>query len=459
MPKVSVVMPMLNSAQYLHECMDSVINQTLKDIEIIPVDGGSIDGTIGILEGYAKIDSRINIVHSDRKSAGYQYNLGVAAAQGDYIGFVESDDYVSPDMFEILFGYAERNEVDWVKANYFCFMDYPKMGRQKIPVRDEKYCPVNVVFDPHRYPRQYMQEIFMWRGIYNTKFVRKNRILLNETPGASFQDTGFILQAFMYATKAMYIDEYLYCYRRDHQDSSSHQSDTICYEINETEYISNIIRNNPMLQESFWNVSYMRALIRFISAYERVPRLSECPEKILNGVNRYRDYLLEEQKKSIDFWEEQEVSGQLREIVWLNKSLEKFDKEFKTLDQANETLLREKIQKILQYQKVIIFGCGDNGSGMISLLLRLNRNEIICLSDNDKSMWNQEYMGIMVIPPEKLKVDKETIVLIANKTYFYEIRAQLMELGISSRQIWLSPQIMRFRGTNLLPKGDILPSK
>lgn len=459
MPKISIIMPMLNSAQYLRECMDSVLHQSLKDIEVIVVDGGSTDGTLELLKEYAGRDCRIHIIHSDRRSAGYQYNLGIEAARGDYIGFVESDDYVPKTMYEILLEYAVSNQVDWVKADYFYFMDYPEAGRQKMPVHDEKYCPVNQVFVPQKYPKQYVQEIFMWRGIYNTQFVKTNKILLNETPGASFQDTGFVLQAFMYAAKALYIDECLYCYRRDHQGSSSHQAGTIRYEIDEVEYISDIIEKDQKLRRLFWNVNYKRAWCRFLTAYERVPQISECPDEIFCAVKRYRNYLLEEQRTNEAYWEVHELSDQFRELVWLKEGLDMFDKEYRILEKAEEDLLRKKIRKILDYKKVIVFGCGDNGSGIVSLLLRLNRNEIICLSDNDECRWNTEYMGRKVLPPKLLKVDQETAVIIANRRYYYEIRAQLIELGIPDRQILLCPQIMRYRGTNLLPEGDILPIK
>lgn len=459
MPKVSIIMPVLNSISYIRECMDSVIGQTLKDIEILPVDAGSTDGTREVLEEYARTNSRVRIIHSDRKSAGYQYNLGIEEACGDYIGFVESDDFIMPEMYEKLLEYAVKFGVDWVKANHFCFMDYPRVGKQLIPVKNRKFCPIGTVFSPGLFSRQYTREMFMWQGIYKTEFVRKNQIRLNETPGASFQDTGFILQAFMYATKALYIDDYLYCYRRDNQGSSSNQRDTIRYEFSEAEYISKIIKADPELCEKFGEVNYIRSLERFISAYERVPEIIGCPKALLYIVRCYRNYLLKELEENPGFEAACLVSEHQKELIWLKAGLEIFDARYRELDSANENMLRNMVGKVIGQKKVMVFGCGDNGSGMVSLLLRLNRNEIVCFSDNDESKWNKKYMGVQVVPPDLLKVDADTVVLVANKENFYEIRAQLMGLGISEKQIWLCPQVMRFRGTNLLPEGDILPSK
>ena len=107
MAKVSVIIPVLNGAEYIRECMDSIVGQTLSDIEIIPVDAGSTDGTLEILKEYAKKDTRIKLLTADKKSMGYQYNIGIAAAEGEYVGFCESDDYISETMYEKLARIAE----------------------------------------------------------------------------------------------------------------------------------------------------------------------------------------------------------------------------------------------------------------------------------------------------------------------------------------------------------------
>ena len=94
MIKVSVIMPCLNMEKYIEQSIKSVINQTLKDIEIIVVDAGSTDKTLDIIERYKSQDERIKLIHSDKKSYGYQMNLAINKAQGEFIGIVETDDYV-----------------------------------------------------------------------------------------------------------------------------------------------------------------------------------------------------------------------------------------------------------------------------------------------------------------------------------------------------------------------------
>ena len=91
---VTVIMPSLNVCDYIEKAVRSVMEQTLENIEILCVDAGSTDGTLEILQALAKEDSRIQIINSQIKSYGYQLNLAISLAKGEYIGVVETDDYI-----------------------------------------------------------------------------------------------------------------------------------------------------------------------------------------------------------------------------------------------------------------------------------------------------------------------------------------------------------------------------
>lgn len=101
MYKISVILPSLNVESYIKQCINSVINQTLDDIEIICVDAGSTDGTLEILGDYVNKDSRVKLIHSNKKSYGYQMNLGIKEANGEYIAIVETDDFIKNTMLKI----------------------------------------------------------------------------------------------------------------------------------------------------------------------------------------------------------------------------------------------------------------------------------------------------------------------------------------------------------------------
>lgn len=120
--KVAVIIPSLNSARYIDECIQSVQNQSLKDLQILCVDAKSEDGTLEILAHYAKNDDRIQIILSDKKSYGYQMNLGIKAAKAEYIGIVESDDYIKARMYEELYSFKAK-DCEVVKSDMLDFVD------------------------------------------------------------------------------------------------------------------------------------------------------------------------------------------------------------------------------------------------------------------------------------------------------------------------------------------------
>lgn len=112
MPKVSILMPACNVEKFLRECMDSVVNQTLEDIEIICIDDGSKDATGDILDEYAEKDSRIKVIHKPNSGYGHSMNVGIDNATGEYIGIVETDDFADLNMFEELYAVAKRCNAD-----------------------------------------------------------------------------------------------------------------------------------------------------------------------------------------------------------------------------------------------------------------------------------------------------------------------------------------------------------
>ena len=113
---VSVIIPVYNVELYLHKCIDSVLNQTLRQIEVILVDDGSPDGSPAICDEYALKDARIKVIHKENEGLGYARNSGIEVATGEYITFLDSDDYLSENTLEVLYTYAKNNNLDIVRA-------------------------------------------------------------------------------------------------------------------------------------------------------------------------------------------------------------------------------------------------------------------------------------------------------------------------------------------------------
>lgn len=116
-PKISILVPVYNVEKYIKECLDSIINQTYQNLEIILVNDGSTDNSGNICDEYARKDTRIKVIHQKNQGLATVRNVSVAAATGDYIGFVDSDDFISPDMYKDLVTIAEDKNADIVMCN------------------------------------------------------------------------------------------------------------------------------------------------------------------------------------------------------------------------------------------------------------------------------------------------------------------------------------------------------
>lgn len=214
-PKISVILPSFNVAQFIGECIDSVIKQTLRDIEIICVDGGSTDGTLDILEEYANMDSRIKLIHSEIKSYGYQMNLAINQANGEYIGIVETDDYIDEDMYERLYEESNNGSVDIVKSSFYHLhpnRTFPDTAKKNLPTGEF------TVFDD---PTILKSHPSIWAGIYRRSFLEENNITFMEAPGGGWVDNPFLFDTLFSAKSIRYIDEPFYYYREMNPNSSS----------------------------------------------------------------------------------------------------------------------------------------------------------------------------------------------------------------------------------------------
>lgn len=147
MPKVSIIVPVYNVEAYLEMCVESLTAQTLKDIEIILVDDGSPDNSGKMCDELAKTDSRIIVIHKENGGLSSARNAGIDIAKGRYLGFVDSDDWVEPDMFEHLLKLAEKYDADIVDCGMY-------------KTSERKYCTLNTADEPRVLDRSGALDIF-----------------------------------------------------------------------------------------------------------------------------------------------------------------------------------------------------------------------------------------------------------------------------------------------------------
>ena len=123
MVKVSVIVPVYNVDKYLEECLDSIVNQTLNDIEIICVNDGSTDGSLKILEDYASKDDRIKIITQENGGLSVARNTGIDVAKGEYLSFVDSDDFIGLEMFDKMYDQAHSQDLDILFCKTYLYDD------------------------------------------------------------------------------------------------------------------------------------------------------------------------------------------------------------------------------------------------------------------------------------------------------------------------------------------------
>ncbi len=126
MAKISIIVPVYNIDKYIDECIQSIVNQTLKDIEIITVDDGSTDNSLNILKNWSKKDKRIKVIHKENGGVTSARYTGILSASGKYVGFVDGDDYISNNMYENLYKAAVENEVDAVYCESYYVRNFDK---------------------------------------------------------------------------------------------------------------------------------------------------------------------------------------------------------------------------------------------------------------------------------------------------------------------------------------------
>lgn len=243
MPKVSVIMPSLNVAPYIAECIESVIAQTLQEIEILCVDAGSTDGTLEILQAYAAKDARIRLLHSDKKSYGYQMNLGMDAAAGEYMGIVETDDWVDPGMYEALWAAAENSRADMVLSNYYRYTT--GSGKQSVVFENLSACAYGQVFCPREAPAVFRITPSIWSGLYRFETLRKNGIRFHESSGASYQDSSFLFMVCTAAERCLALKQPFYHYRRDNENSSVASKHKVFCISDEMHYFERFLHARP----------------------------------------------------------------------------------------------------------------------------------------------------------------------------------------------------------------------
>ena len=221
--KISVVLPVYNVADYLRKCLDSLVNQTFKDFEVICVNDGSTDLSLGILEGYALTDSRFKIISQENQGLSGARNTGIEHVKGEYVLFVDSDDWLEENALELLYEHVKgfNSEITMFKFKFF--------DDDTSEISEDPFTNLEVI-DPALYTGNFsyydvLDIIFKishapFNKLYKTSFLRN--LGAKFLYGSYYEDVEFFYKVFFKAKKVSLLPEYLYYYRiRDYSISTS----------------------------------------------------------------------------------------------------------------------------------------------------------------------------------------------------------------------------------------------
>ncbi len=224
-PKVSVIVPVYNVEKYVAECLDSILAQTLSDIEVIVLNDGSTDGSEEIIKKYAEQDSRIKIYRHENRGLGPTRNRGITLALGEYLAFVDSDDTIACDMLENLYRKAVADRADIIEGEVMLTYDNPQKNKIRKNLRIAEPVQVTDENKGEFYANYYLPRVFShnaWDKLYRTKFVTDNQIWFGDNKRIFAEDNWFQLQAFLANPKICFVNQVVYYYRQQ-EDSIMHK--------------------------------------------------------------------------------------------------------------------------------------------------------------------------------------------------------------------------------------------
>lgn len=257
--KISIIIPVFNAKEYLPHCIDSILNQTLRNFELILVDDGSTDGSSKLCDFYAK-DSRVKVIHKKNEGPSVARNCGIEAAQGEYIGFVDADDWCEPNMFEELLSAASSNDADMAFCNYTLDTE---AGSKKLKTDyngnhfysreeiSEKILPYFFGYTNEELKsyKSYFPfadySSYIWLCIYKTSVLKENKITFPSQKNYYNEDNLFNLNFVFHAKSAVHVEKSLYHYRESSVSLTKRYNPKFFdAKLNKFKYLRNFIKTN-----------------------------------------------------------------------------------------------------------------------------------------------------------------------------------------------------------------------
>lgn len=419
MPKVSILVPIYNVERYLRQCLDSIVNQTLRDIEVICINDGSTDGSLSIILEYASRDARVKVVDKPNSGYGHSMNIGLGLATGDYIGIVESDDFADAGMFEKMFDAAQSNDAEVVMSNFYHFWGHSAAEEQF--TENFKGSTYNRIISPMVERSLFFSMSAIWCGIYKRSFLANRGIRFLETPGASYQDTSFSFKVWTSAEKVYVVKDAFLHYRRDNMNSSVNSASKVFCICDEYAEIERYLEQYPAKKAELAPIAFAKKFIAYRWNYHRL--LPAFQYAFL--LKMAEQFKLADQQGIIDpqylsdadYMEVYEVVNH-PDSYFRRTSKELQDDRLMSDSTLNLQMYRQGfVDAVRQFKGAIIFGAGIIGKEIAQKLIeKENLNNLVCFAVSETSESQLHPLGIPVCALSELSDKAEDhVVLVAIK--------------------------------------------
>lgn len=249
---------------YLKKCIESIINQTLKSIEIILVDDGSPDNCGSICDNYAIKDKRIKVIHQKNKGLAGARNSGLDVACGEYVTYVDGDDYIDCDGLERLYEYSKKDDYDVIRGKYYRDMNetIEKIDITSIQI-NKKYCEKDEIFFLKKEVLNFNSQISSACGaLYKTSLLKEKKIYNDEKLKQGSEDVEFSFRLYDYVKKAIFVDEYFYHYIYNDKSISAYSTEENNYRV--IECFIKILENINKQDSEYYEQLYFQFNIRML---------------------------------------------------------------------------------------------------------------------------------------------------------------------------------------------------
>lgn len=462
-PKVSVIIPVYNAEPYLRQCLDSVVNQTLREIEIICVDDGSTDNSADILEEYKKKDSRVSVYKQKNLYAGVARNNGLKKATGKYVIFWDSDDFFELDALQKMYERAESVEADIVVCNSIAYDDENKCDIEWDRSLNPLYMPKKEVFSKS----DISEYIFLlcvawsWDKLFNREFILKNNLKYGDS--RTEEDVQFVFVALAVAEKITTLEDGLIHYRKYNPNSLENSRDD--YWNSTVIMFENFLQElklrklDVLLRRSFDNFMVMHMvsvlfMLKDINAYRQMyNRLKEYVIP-LYGLNEHgEDYYFEKywynwlcyiNTCDVDEFIMRDLNSKRcneeRFLLYMQIFQRLFNKTSETLNEVVEYYTKNKrwyfpFGRVPKGSDIVLYGAGDAGKDFYKQFTESGYCNVKLWVDKNYEILREKGMNVSPVSDMKDYMYDYIVIAVVERPTYEGIKGDLIDMGIDTGKI------------------------